>query len=547
MKKNIHTAIFRSVLVIFVVSGLSCWTPFEPVTNVGKDVVTAIDSNVTNFRNGLREIDSVFLSVNGARSVISAGPDTSAFRLQSGDHPGLFYAGRFGDDTAVGYAELHINTSVLASMRTPCSSLVDSVNMLLYYDTSGNNLMDSAPFRVQVFLCSRKYFPGDRNDLRPVEDPAPCTTLTIPRLQNDTVIISLGAKMIAQLKSVYNDTLSIATYVGRVDTVFGKFKAFNGSDTITGPDTVVNVFTDTLLHIDSVFGLQSVISAKTAIVNFTAFHFDSTAGLNVPIPVADTVFQTDAVINMGSKINTDTAVVTYSALRFFKLDTTFIYDSSKKYIGSVSLHATGGMPRFSGLPVFQVKYLSNCKDTTRLSFLSTYEDIYASEAKPIPADSLVAAWQTDRFIEMPISLKPLWDSVKTSAIANFKIVQNATCHLTIDTSEFEGLDRYDTTRTIIYGLLDHTISDSRTHSEGTYDSLLAMANAGRFSRVVVNDTMKQLTIPLTMFLQSLADESQRPSTAYLYLFEEAGPHFGRVAIKKAPKVKFSALFSNSHQ
>jgi hypothetical protein len=555
MKKNILTVVFRSIAVIFLVSSLSCWTPFEPVTNVGKDVVTSIDSNVTNFRTGFREIDSIFLSVNGARSVITAGSDTSIYRLQSGGHPLLSEAGRFGDDSAIAYAEFQMPTANLAGMRAPCTSFVDSVTMRLYYDTSANDdsianvLTDSVPFTIQVFLCSRKYFPGDRNDLRPVEDPAPCTTLTIPRHQVDsTIFIALGAKMISRLDSALMDTSGIARYVGRIDTVFGKFKTFNGGDTITGPDTVDNVYTDTIFHVDSVAGLTSAINANTAIVNFTVFHFDSSTSQNNPTSLADTIFQTDTVVNLRAFLTTDTAVITYSAMRFFKLDTTFLYDSSKKFIGAVSIHAFGGgIIRFSGLPIFHIKSHRSCLDTTRAAYSATYEDIYGTETKTIRADSLVTAWQTDRFIEMPISLKPLWDSAKTGATTNFKIVQDAACLLTIDTAEFEGLERHDTTRTIIYGLLDHTISDSRTHSEGTYDSLLAIANAGRFSRVTVNDTMKQVTIPLTMFLQSLADEPQRPSTAYLYLFEQQGSHFGRVVIKKAPKIKFRALFSNSHK
>jgi hypothetical protein len=231
-----------------------------------------------------------------------------------------------------------------------------------------------------------------------------------------------------------------------------------------------------------------------------------------------------------------------------KFDTSaLVYDTLKKFIGAVSVHVLGGggIVRFARQPVFQVSYRQNSTDTafTRKTYVGGYYDMNVVEKTSIPGDSLVASWQADRFVEIPINLKPIWDSVKTSDGKDFKIVQDASCLLDSVTSFFEGVEKYDTARTIVFGLLDHTISDSKVHSMGTRDSLLKFSG---LASKVISASQKQISLPLTMFLQSLSDRG-RPETAYLYLFVEPTMRFARVAFENKATIRFTALFSNSHK
>ena len=205
----------------------------------------------------------------------------------------------------------------------------------------------------------------------------------------------------------------------------------------------------------------------------------------------------------------------------------------------------GGIVRFARQPVFQISYHQNSTDTafTRKTYVGGYYDMNVVEKTSIPGDSLVASWQADRFVEIPINLKPIWDSVKTSDGKDFKIVQDASCLLDSITSFFEGVEKNDTARTIVFGLLDHTITDSKAHSMSTRDSLIKFAG---LATKVFSKSQKQISLPLAMFLQSLADKG-RPETAYLYLFVEPTTRFARVAFENKATIRFTALFSNSHK
>ena len=177
IKKLFAIAAFLGSLFAF---GLSCTSPFSPSTNLGRNVVNSIDSSLTNLKGGFKTVDSVGLAVLSARSTIVAGPDTSSFVLQSGDHPLLLLAGSEGGDSAVAYVEFHVTTSILASLRAACStSKADSVYLLLHYVAANN---DTSLFKgsntVQVYSCGRKFFPRIRNDLSSVVSAGP-STITI--------------------------------------------------------------------------------------------------------------------------------------------------------------------------------------------------------------------------------------------------------------------------------------------------------------------------------------------------------------------------------
>jgi hypothetical protein len=565
MKKDVSIVFFSLVLTILIVAGLSCWSPFEPVTNMGKDVITTVDPTVTDLKNGFRKIDSVDIAVQGARSLVSPKNDTSKFMLKSGDFAGLYEAGGFGDDSAVMYAEFQMSSADLATYKTARNGSADNVKFLLWYDTSNNDKTIPGPLTIQVFLCARKYFPNVRNELMTVDDVLPCTTITTSRLNPDSFFVSLGAEMAARLNKAIADSTTIVAYPDTIDTLYGYFKL--GIDSVAktaykifGPDTVFRqktlLIADTLIksQIDSIIGVRRFVYGDTTILNFTALHYNTNPADTDTTVVADTLpkFIIDSIIGLKAVVHTDTTVVDITTLHCdtisAKFDTSsFVYDTSKKFIGAASVHVLGGggIVRFARQPVFQISYHQNSTDTaiTRKTYVSGYYDINVTEKTSIPGDSLVASWQADRFVEIPINLKPMWDSAKTSDGKDFKIVQDASCLLDSVSSFFEGVAKNDTTRTIVFGLLDHTITDSKAHSISTRDSLLKFSG---LASKVVSVSQKQISLPLTMFLQSLSDRG-RPETAYLYLFVEPTTRFARVALVNPATIRFTALFSNSHK
>ncbi len=451
MKKNVFVRAFQCIpVIIIIVSWLSCWSPFAPVTHIGQDVISGIDSNVTNLNAGFKVVNGMNLTVNGARSVVSPGTDTTVSRTKSGDYVGLYEAGRFGDDSAAMYAEFRMTQSDLINYRSVCGDTADSIYLQLYYDTAMNDKTISTPYTIQVFASERKFFPNVSNEPAIVDSGPPLFTVSRTHAVPDSFFIPLGPEMLSRFNRAIADT-SATRYVSRIDS-----------------------------------------------------------------------------------------------------DTTFIYDTSKKYIGAVSVHASGGgILRFARQPVFQIANRTNCTDTILHRFVvsSSYYDVCMSEINTIPSDSLMTSWQANRYIEIPISLAPLWDSAKTKE-GQFKIVQTASCSLYTSNSLFEQInpsDTIDSVRTIVYGLLDHTISDAKFHSTGAYDSLNSILGTGRVALDTVHRGSSGMRLTMTPFLQSLADENPRPQKAYLYIFERIDSRLSRIVFGKVSTIKFSALFSNPHQ
>jgi hypothetical protein len=254
------------------------------------------------------------------------------------------------------------------------------------------------------------------------------------------------------------------------------------------------------------------------------------------------------------------SIVNYSVWRERTIRQRLVYDSSEKYIGSVHIYATagGGVVRFVGPPVFRIRYRdANCDTalSTWGTFLSAslayYFDITSTEQGTIPSDSLVMSWQADRFVEIPIDLTPLWNYAAGGGNGKtYTVVQNATCFLNASLFNVEKAGSDSTQRKIVYGLLDHRITDSRAHANATRDSLLAILASGRLANdSIVVDTAKskvssRISLPVTIFAQSLYEENPRPTTAYLYLWVRTATDFARAVIRKPPTVKFTALFSN---
>jgi hypothetical protein len=234
------------------------------------------------------------------------------------------------------------------------------------------------------------------------------------------------------------------------------------------------------------------------------------------------------------------------------------YDTTAFYIKSAD---SGAIFRFSA-PYLRMHFKTSKTDTTAhdsVTVACPYFDMNVFDSRPVDS-SLVASWEADRFIEIPIFLKPLWDSITTNTtVGNFKIVQAASCSLFTGTSTFEQADTADTSRSFAYGLLDHRLTDptdskvpstvagTKTLAVGTRDSLIGLLNSGRLATDTIHSSPTKLTIPLTIFLQSLSDEKPRPDTGFLYLFVRPVSHFGRVVVQNMQQIKFSALFSNSHK
>lgn len=526
MKKHFAATAFFGLLFVF---GLSCTSPFSPSTNLGQKVLNSIDSSITALTAGFKSVDSLGLAVLSARSAVVAGPDTSPFLLQSGDHQLDFLAGSFGGDSAFGYAEFHASSSILSSVRSACRGSVDSIKLLLYYDSTNNDWQFGSSNTIRVFLCERKCFPLVRNELTTTDIYGPCTTITFSRtVAKDTFAVSLGPAMISLLRSAADDSTTRVKYDAKIDTVYGGDTSF--IRTIALP-----------VSIDSVIFLGPAIYGDTAIVVNAAEHFSTP-----PIITSfkrDTLIHVNRVVGVNATKNGDTAVIVYSAQRIVRFDTTFVHDSTEKFIGAVSVHVSGGgIVRFSDRPAFQIYYRTHCDDTIPQSpspIYSPYYDICVTEKPALPVDSLVASWQADRFVEYKVNLQPFWDSILGVGTGNsFRIVQDASFLLSASDPVFEKVG-IDTARTIIYGLLDHQITDSKAHSFGTRDSL-----SGIIKAVSVNPSTMQISLPLAKFLQSIYEENPRPAAGYLYLFIRPNDHFSRVIFGNHKTITCNALFSN---
>lgn len=523
MKKSFAATAFFGLLFVL---GLSCTSPFSPSTNLGRNVLNSIDSSITALTAGFKSV-GLGLAVVSARSTIVAGPDTSAFVLQSGDHRSEFLAGSYGGDSAFGYAEFHVNTSYLSSIRASCRGSADSIKLLLYYDSTNNDWQFGNSNTIQVFRCERKCFPLVHNELS-TTDFEPCTTITFSRtVAHDTFAVSLGPGMISLLRSAADDSTTRVKYAAKIDTGYGADTSF--IRTIVLPDSI-----------DSVIVLRPAIYGDTAIVVSAAEHFRTPPA--VTSFKQDTLYHVNRVVGVNATKNGDTAVIVYSTQRIVRFDTTFVHDSTEKFIGAVSVHVSGGgIVRFSGQPSFQVYYRAHCGDVTSQSPVmgSPYYDICVTEKPALPADSLVASWQADRFVEFKVNLQPFWDSISGVGTGkSYRIVQDASFLLSASDPVFEKVGA-DTARTIIYGLLDHQITDSKAHSFGTRDSLFGIIKA-----IAVSPSPAQISLPLAKFLQSIYEENPRPAMAYLYLFVKPDDHFARVIFGNQKTIICNAQFSN---
>jgi hypothetical protein len=515
MKKHVTAA-----LGLVFIAGLSCTSPFSPSTNLGQKVLNSIDSSLTAISAEFKSVDSLKLSVLSGRSVVVGGADTSQFLLQSGDHRGTFLAGSLGDDSAFGYAEFRMSSSNLSKIRAASGGLADSIRLWLYYDSSDNDWRFGDTKTFQVFLCERKYVPFVRNDLTTAQNFLPCTTITLSHsIAKDTFALSLGRGMISRLLSAAADT---ETFVRTVGLAAG---------------------------IDSVIVLKPAIYGDTAICAVMAEHFTT----QPPSMVLkwDTLVPANMVDSVKTSVNGGSASVVYYTRHFAGSGTAAAIDTAEKFIGAVSLHASGGgIVRFTGKPVFQVFYRAHPATASQNSVdASPYYDICVTEKTPLPPDSLVASWQADRFVEVKVNLKPFWDSMGGAGTGKkYRIVQDASFLLNASDPVYEKVGA-DTSRVVVYGLLDTQITNSRAQSLGAQENLLAIMNQGtkaawlNFTTVSVHPSSTPVRMPVAVFLQHLY-ETTKPDSAYLYLFVRPTDHFSRVIFEKKNSITCNAVFSN---
>jgi hypothetical protein len=596
------------LLMTFLAIGFSC-SVLSPDTSSGSDIVKSVDSTVTNLKGGFAKLDSVFLTVSGARSLVVPGGDTTAYVLHSGEHVNQIVAGRIGNDSVVTYEEFHLSSGNLTTLRTGCSNPAnrqDSVYLLLHYatsinDTSYKSFPADTMVHVQVYSCQRKFLPRVQNGLL-TPDIAFSDSVTFSRKRTDTTFyLRLGPDVVNAMLAAELDTTYYKPHVAETDTLIGRVAGDTGkrtkADTIWVPDTGRISFADTLQGVRSVTGFSGKRSGDTVFVNYvastvskadTAFLADTTALLQTivgSVSFVDSVLVAshDTIVDSVSITTHDTVadtvsirdtlhdtlhtIVQYSALQLRTLRQRLVYDSVDKYVAALHIYATAGrgVVRFLGPPVFYIRYRdSNCdtaastKGSVTSSALNYYFDMTVKEtdSSSLSAsanDSLVASWQADRFAEIPIDLTPIWKFATGGGNGTaYRIVQNATFFLnaSLPSVELQGNDtNHRKQRDIVYGLLDHPITGARAQSVAAYDSLLAFVASGRLANDSVFQTPTQIQLPVTIFMQSLYEESPRPSTAYLYVFERVPSNFpfGRVAIAKPKTVKCAALFTNPQQ
>ncbi len=541
--------------------GLSCWTPFAPSTDIGGNIINSLDSTIIDLKHGFKAVNSLSLPVLGARSIIVAGADTSPNRLQSGDHPLELTAGSFNGDSAIAYAEFHATNSILATLRAACStSKVDSVYLLLTYAAYNNDTGFSKDSNtIRVFSCGRKHYPHIRNDLSPADSMGPFS-VTISRLTTDSIFaVPLGMDIVTLLRSAVADTSAYAPRVAAIDTVFGNVKG-DTSKPLGRPDTLYTAGPDSFQAVrDTVPGVAKIDTVISVIKRDTVLGRDTAivscrgvpSGGSAPTLVrADTLPFTDSIDGLTSVLSGDTAFVGYTAVRSRTIITFLAFDSSEKFIAAVHLYGSGGgLMRFSGVPQFRIAYRNQCSDTLRQSVVSGspvyYYDTRVIETPAIPADSLVTSWQADRLIELKVDLQPLWDSMASSATGrSFRILQDASFLFSASDPVFERIGTADTTRSVVFGMLDHSITGTRTQSSGTRDSLAAIMNAGRLIPIpVISQSPAQFSLPLQIFLQSIYENGKSP-TGYLYLWVRPTDHFARVIFRNQKTMTGSALFSN---
>jgi hypothetical protein len=591
------------VLMTLLAIGFSC-SVFSPDTSSGSDIVKSVDSTVTNLKGGFAKLDSVFLTVSGARSLVVPGGDTTAYVLHSGEHVNQIVAGRIGNDSAIAYEEFHLSSGNLTTLRTGCSNLAnrqDSVYLLLHYttsinDTSYKSFQTDTMVHVRVYSCQRKFLPRVQNSLL-TPDIAFSDSVTFSRKRTDTTFyLRLGPDIVNAMLAAELDTTYYKPHVAETDTLIGRVAGDTAkrtkADTIWVPDTglVSFAFADTLPGVRKITGFQGRRSGDTAFVNYVAdlvskadtiLLADTTALLGTVVDSVSLAFR-DTIKDSVSTTTHDTVtiqdtlhdtlrdtstIVQFSALQLRTLRQHLVYDSVDKYVAALHIYASAGpgVVRFLGPPVFYIRYRdSNCdtaassKGSVTSSALNYYFDMTVKETDSASLsasanDSLVASWQADRFAEIPIDLTPIWKFATGGGNGTaYRVVQNATFFLnaSLPGVELQGNDtNHRKQRNIVYGLLDHPITGARAQSIAAYDSLLGFVASGRLANDSVFQTPTQIQLPVTIFMQSLYEESPRPSTAYLYVFERVPSNFpfGRIAIAKPKTVKCAALFTNPQQ
>ncbi len=482
-----------AILLAGLAAGFSC-SIFSPDTNVGGDVVKTVDSTVTNLKIGFSKIDSIFLAVKGARSVVLPGADTSFYRLPSGVHPTQMVAGRIGNDSVVAYAEFHVNSAVINAVRAGCSLSVDSVYMQLTYyqsvnDTTRKDFPDSL-VHVSVHSCQRKFFPGVSNALTAQDNPF-TSTLTFSRRHADTTFsIPLGPEVVAALKAAVADTNRFVRDTASLDTSVGwlaidstrKVKPDTAyPDTNFVKDSVLQFFSDTLLNA-GVANLQSFMQGDTAIISYSFG----------PTSVSDTVPFARSINRVFDTVPAPgiSTIVNYSVWREITIAQRFLYDSNSInyynfYVSSFHVYASAGsgIIRFLAPPNFLIRYRGPSCDTNAANWVSLgsgnlhyYCDMTVTEVPPLPPDSLVASWQSDRFVEIPVDLTPIWKFAQGGGNGlKYSIVQDARFFLNCDSLHDMERPGADTTqRKIVYGLFDHRITNARAQSNAAYDSVAAL-------------------------------------------------------------------------
>ncbi len=452
---NKNKAFCLSVAVAAVLfSGISCSNLFQPYTSVGKEVITDVDPNVTDLKNGFKQVH-VDLPVSGTRSMVVGGQGNTADSLVSGVHRSNLTIGSLFNESSIGYVELNMYDIIKNGGKTRFTGSYDSSAYECYL---------------------RMYHVWSHADSVAFSD------------SNATVTDSIFACPTKQHGSKF-DPAKLLPSTNSVQIIDSTRDANN------------------VVHYDT---LSETVPQLLGTITFRP-RIDSI--LIIPLPPAILAELRDAIRDTS----TDSTVY-------------------EKRAYCIKADNKQGLVRFTN-PQFLLKYHTSKSDTSArdsTALVSPYNDITVFEANAAD-DSLVASWEADRFVEIPVNMKPLRDSLLPVMGKKFTISQDAACSLWVAKPLFEVPDSTDTSRILEYTMLNYQIT-----SKGLMDTL-------RINTVELDKSSAKINLSLRPYFQNWLDNGM-PDVLYLYLFVKPDQRWSRITFNKSQtEIHFRSLFSNPHK
>jgi len=274
-----------------------------------------------------------------------------------------------------------------------------------------------------------------------------------------------------------------------------------------------------VLVVDSTRGADNILRFDT--IQETVPKLDTTITFK---PTVDSVL----IVHLPAAI--------FAELRDAVRDTSTDSTTYLKRAYCIKASAGHGLVRFTS-PQFVLKYHTSKTDTSgrdSTALVNPYNDLSVFEQNQSD-DSLVASWEAGRFVEIPINMKPLRDSLAPSLGKRFTISQDAACSLWVNKPLLEVPDTTDTLR-----ILEYKMVLSELESKEQVDSLINMKT------VELDLKSQKINLALKPYFQDWMDNGM-PDIAYLYLFVKPDQRWSRIGFNKTQTtIHFRSLFSNPH-